>query len=154
MDIWCSCRAPTEIRLIGTLGACRQFVSVQVIVLSPANSLILISLILRVVRRLQLAVFTRTLHSPIDSWSFHLESTWTPGGISLAGSPDKFLSISTWIPPGFLMESMDSTPFHITLHSSFHFPVDSTWTPAVLIIYFVGIGSLMKTKSHDGPKNK
>ena len=32
--------------------------------------------------------------------------------------------------------------------------VDSNWTPAVLIIYSVGIGLLIKTKSHDGPKNK
>ena len=49
-----------------------------------------------------------------------------PPGIYLAGSPAKFLSISTWIPPGFLM---DSSPFHITLHSIFHLSMDSTWTP-------------------------
>ena len=50
-------------------------------------------------------------------------------------------------PPGF-------HPFHITLYNNFHLSVDSTWTPAVLIIYFVGIGLLMKAKSHDGPKKK
>ena len=47
-----------------------------------------------------------------------------PPGISLAGSPAKFLSISTWIPPGFLKDSMDSTSFHISLHSNFHLSVD------------------------------
>ena len=67
---------------------------------------------------------------------FHLDSTWIPDGLH-----------------GLHVESMDSTPFHITLHSIFHLSMDSTWTPAVLIIYFVGIGLLMKIKSHDGPKN-
>ena len=74
----------------------------------------------------------RTLHSPIDSCYFHLESTWTHG-VHLESmwnffgrEPSQILSISTWIPPGFQMES---TPFHITLHSNFHLSVDSTWTP-------------------------
>ena len=84
--------------------------------------------------------FWRTLHSPIDSWSFHLEFIWQ-------GVQPKFCLF----PPGF---HLDSTPFHITLQSIFHLSMDSTWTPAVLIIYFVGIGLLMKTRSHDGPKNK
>ena len=65
-DMWCSCNAPTEIRLMGTSGACRQFVSVHMIVLSPMISLILTSPIPRVVREPQLAVFTGT--APLMSY--------------------------------------------------------------------------------------
>ena len=116
---------------------------------------------------LTFALDRRTLHSPIDFWYFHLESAWTHG-VHLESmwnffgrEPSQifvyFHLDSTWIPDGLHglhMEYVESTPFHITLHSNFHLSVDSTWTPAVLIIYSVGIGLLIKTKSHDGPKNK
>ena len=85
---------------------------------------------------------TRTLHSPIDSWSFHLESTWTHGvhlesrwnlfGREPSQNFVYFHLDSTWIPDGLHglhVESMDSTPFHITLHSTLHLSMDSTWTP-------------------------
>ena len=62
-DIWCSCNMPTEIRLMGTSGAWRQFVSVHMTVLSPMVSLILTSPIPSVVREPQLAVFTGTAPS-------------------------------------------------------------------------------------------
>ena len=51
----------------------------------------------------------RTLHSPIDSWSFHLESTWTHGvhlesRWNLFGREPSQIFVyfhldSTWIPP-------------------------------------------------------
>ena len=90
----------------------------------------------------EITVTRRTLHSPIDSWSFHLESTWTHGvhlesRWNLFGREPSQIFVyfhldSTWIPDGLHglhMESMDSTPFHITLHSIFHLSMDSTWIP-------------------------
>ena len=74
----------------------------------------------------------RTLHSPIDSWYFHLESTWNFFGREPSQIFVYFHLDSTWIPDGLHglhMESMEFTPFHITLHSNSHLSVDSTWTP-------------------------
>ena len=76
----------------------------------------------------------------------HVDS-WSPPGVQVEflwqGAQPNFCLF----PPGF-------HPFHITLYNNFHLSVDSTWTPAVLIIYFVGIDLPMKTKSHYGPINK
>ena len=87
----------------------------------------------------------RTLPSPIDSmWSF------------LAGSPAKYFPNlpglqmdSRWTldtPPG--VHGVHSTP--PTFHRKIHILVDSTWTPVIFIICFVGVCT--QTKAHDTPK--
>jgi hypothetical protein len=74
-----------------------------------------------------ISVSRRTLHSPIYSWSFHLDF--------FAGSPAKLLSNSTWNPGEIQMdhvEHVDST--HSTyLTQIFQWTppglhLDSTWT--------------------------
>jgi hypothetical protein len=60
MDRWCSWKAPTEIRLIGASGACRQFFKVQRIVQPSISIPNITSPIARVVREPQFAVLTGT----------------------------------------------------------------------------------------------
>ena len=79
-------------------------------------------------------VLSRTLHSPIDSWSFHLESTWTHGvhlesRWNLFGREPSQIFVylhldSTWIPDG--LHGLHVESFHITLHSIFHLSMDSS----------------------------
>jgi hypothetical protein len=57
---------------------------------------------------------------------FQVDFRWTPGGLSLAESPAKLWSKSTWTPPGLQMDYMDcvdSTPPHAYDPEE----VDSTW---------------------------
>ena len=68
IDMWCSCRAPTEIKLMGMSGAWRQFVRVQTTVFPLIESLIFTLPIPRVVRTPQLAVFTGTAPSALYVW--------------------------------------------------------------------------------------
>ena len=66
--MWCSCRAPTEIKLIGISGAWRQFVSFQTTVFPLMDNLIFTLPIPSVVRTPQSAVFTGTAPSALYVW--------------------------------------------------------------------------------------
>ena len=68
----------------------------------------------------------------MDSWSppgVHVEFLWQGAQPNCCLFPPGFHLDSTWIPDGLHglhLESVESTPFHITLHSNFHLSVDSS----------------------------